>query len=168
MMGHRAALAALLIGADWLTKIGAHLWATPGVPTPVLGDVLRVTLLANPYGPLGIALGPLTTPLFGTLSVLGALLAWRWWRHPLPGYGALFLTCLFAGAMGNGAERIWLGTVTDFLDLGWGTTRWATFNLADVWLVLGITFGLWPASLPTPATVVPTRTSSEQSPYKML
>jgi signal peptidase II len=48
-------------------------------------------------------------------------------------YKTLF-ALIFAGAISNLADRLYLGYVRDFLDLGMGFT----FNLADVYLVIGL------------------------------
>jgi signal peptidase II len=47
----------------------------------------------------------------------------------------LSLGLLLGGAIGNLIDRIWLGKVTDFLDVG----PWPIFNLADSAIVVGIT-----------------------------
>ena len=54
-----------------------------------------------------------------------------------------WLTCvalglMLGGAIGNLIDRIRLGHVIDFIDVGVGTTRWYTSNLCDVSLVLGV------------------------------
>jgi signal peptidase II len=54
-----------------------------------------------------------------------------------------WLTCvalglMLGGAIGNLVDRIRLGHVIDFVDVGVGTTRWYTSNLADVSIVLGV------------------------------
>ena len=48
------------------------------------------------------------------------------------------LGLMLGGAIGNLIDRIRLGHVIDFLDVGVGTTRWYTSNLADVSIVLGV------------------------------
>lgn len=54
-----------------------------------------------------------------------------------------WLTCvslglMLGGAIGNVIDRIRLGHVIDFLDVGIGTTRWYTSNVANVSIVLGV------------------------------
>ena len=41
------------------------------------------------------------------------------------------------GALGNVADRLRFGAVTDFLDLYVGAWHWPAFNLADVGVVCG-------------------------------
>ena len=48
------------------------------------------------------------------------------------------LGLMLGGAIGNLIDRIRLGHVIDFIDVGVGSTRWYTSNLSDVSLVLGV------------------------------
>ncbi len=53
------------------------------------------------------------------------------------------LTCIalglmLGGAIGNVLDRIRLGYVIDFIDVGVGTTRWYTSNIADIAIVSGV------------------------------
>jgi signal peptidase II len=48
--------------------------------------------------------------------------------------GELMFVFIFAGAISNLIDRVYLGYVRDFIDFGWGFT----FNLADVFVVIGI------------------------------
>lgn len=47
------------------------------------------------------------------------------------------LGLILGGAAGNVVDRLPDMRVTDFLDMGIGTVRWFTFNLADVFIVFG-------------------------------
>lgn len=42
-----------------------------------------------------------------------------------------------AGGLANAIDRLGDGAVTDYLDFGWQTARWPTFNLADVFIFGG-------------------------------
>ncbi len=44
---------------------------------------------------------------------------------------------IIGGAVGNVIDRIWLGSVVDFLDLYYGNYHWPAFNIADSAIVLG-------------------------------
>jgi signal peptidase II len=52
-------------------------------------------------------------------------------RHPVI---PAALGLLIGGSISNLADRVRLGHVTDFLDVGW----WPAFNLADTFIVLGV------------------------------
>jgi len=43
-----------------------------------------------------------------------------------------------AGGLANAIDRLGDGAVTDYLDFGWQATRWPTFNLADVFIFVGV------------------------------
>ena len=51
----------------------------------------------------------------------------------------LGLLFVIAGAFGNLIDRIFFKGVIDFIHLGF----WPTFNLADVFIVVGVIFLLW-------------------------
>jgi len=51
--------------------------------------------------------------------------------------GTIALGLLLGGAMGNVADRMFLGYVRDFIDVHLSRYRWPTFNLADAALCVG-------------------------------
>jgi signal peptidase II len=48
------------------------------------------------------------------------------------------LALIISGAIGNLIDRIYFGSVTDFVFWHWKTHRWPVFNVADVALVVGV------------------------------
>ena len=70
--------------------------------------------------------------------VIGAIL---FYARRLPASQQLIGTALglvLGGSLGNLIDRLRLGQVLDFIDIGIGTTRWYTSNLADASIVLGV------------------------------
>jgi hypothetical protein len=53
-------------------------------------------------------------------------------------YISVTLGLLLGGAIGNLLDRFRLGYVVDFVDLGIGTFRWYTFNVADAAISLSL------------------------------
>ncbi len=54
------------------------------------------------------------------------------------------LALLLAGAVGNLVDRVRQGQVIDFVVLHWKDDfRWATFNVADVWITFGLLLLVW-------------------------
>ena len=45
---------------------------------------------------------------------------------------------IIGGAIGNVMDRVRIGKVVDFLDFHWETQHWPAFNLADVFIVVGV------------------------------
>ena len=99
---------------------------------PVLDDWLRVDYIHNDGGLFGLAQGAAPVLAAVSLVVIG-LLGWmeiRWgWRSRLT---TLALSLLLGGAIGNLIDRIQLGYVRDFADIGMGGWRWYIFNIADM------------------------------------
>jgi signal peptidase II len=111
----------------------------PGMPHEVLGEYLRWTLAFNRGAAMGMHLGEWSRPFFTVVGV--AMLGVLYWLYrttaPADRLRAAILAFVMAGALGNLIERIRFGQITDFIDVGVGTVRFWTFNVAD----MGITCG---------------------------
>ena len=132
--------AGLAFAVDLLTKAWATAALTPHHPRRVVGEFFRLRLGENP----GIAFGLLGgggAPVFLlTGVVILALSVWvvRSLRSgTLPGVATWAAGAVLGGAIANFADRLVNGAVTDFLDLGIGSARWPTFNVADAAIVVG-------------------------------
>ena len=51
---------------------------------------------------------------------------------------ALAYSMVLGGAFGNVIDRVFRGSVVDYLDFHWQSRHWPAFNLADVFIVLGV------------------------------
>lgn len=51
---------------------------------------------------------------------------------------ALAYAMVLGGAFGNVIDRVFRGYVVDYLDFHWQSWHWPAFNLADVFIVLGV------------------------------
>ena len=86
----------------------------------------------------GIAFGLFQNSTAVVVAATAIAVAWMVWffarsgaRHPvLP----TALGLLVGGSVSNLVDRLRLGHVTDFLDLGW----WPAFNLADTFICVGV------------------------------
>ncbi|HEX2718053.1 MAG TPA: signal peptidase II [Gemmatimonadaceae bacterium] len=138
---------ALVAVVDVVTKAIAERALVPQrVPHDVLGDVVRLTLVYNPGAAFGLHLGPQSRWIFTALTLVALVILARLYaatrRGDLPRVLALALVC--AGAIGNLFDRLRsdLGVV-DFLDVGLGTARWPTFNVADMAVSAGAVLLAW-------------------------
>jgi signal peptidase II len=132
----------ILIGwlvLDVITKRWALAALHPGVPYEVLGDFLRWTLAFNRGAAMGMHLGEWSRPAFTVIGVgMLAALGWLYYKtRASQRLQAAIIAFIMAGAIGNLIDRIRFGQVTDFIDVGIGTVRFWTFNVAD----MGITCG---------------------------
>jgi signal peptidase II len=100
-------------------------------PSPIVGDWLRIDFIHNSGGLFGMLQGTGQLLALVTVAVAAVLVAmeigsgWRSWLVTLA------LALLLGGAIGNFIDRIRLGYVVDFVDMGIGTFRFYIFNIAD-------------------------------------
>lgn len=132
---------------DVVTKaIAVRALVPQRVPHEVLGSALRLTLVYNPGAAFGLNLGPQSRWIFTALTLVALGILWRLYRSTragdLPRVLALALVC--AGALGNLLDRMRSGLgVVDFLDVGFGSARWPTFNVADMAVSVGAMLLAW-------------------------
>ena len=140
----------LVIVIDFVTKAIAVASLVPQhVPHPVLGEVVRLTLVYNPGAAFGLYLGEHSRIIFTVLTLAALGILWRLFRSTVRGDArrivALALVC--AGAVGNLIDRLRSARgVVDFIDIGATTWRWPTFNVADMAVTSGallLAYVLW-------------------------
>ena len=140
---YRALIALMIVlSLDWLTKTWVEQVLVPFQPVPLAGQLFRLTLGYN----TGVAFGMFANGGVGPLVVTGLIIAGLviWLvstlrSGELPPTTAWPIGMILGGAIANFADRLPDGRVTDFLDVGFGPTRFPTFNLADSFIVLGVT-----------------------------
>ncbi len=130
----------VILAVDLATKALAERSLDSHSVVPVLGDFLRLHLVYNTGAAFGLDLGPYSRWIFLATAVLAVLfltqLAWN--SAPLDRFRLLALGLVAGGASGNLVDRVRSSQgVVDFLDLGLGTVRFPTFNVAD----LGVSAG---------------------------
>ena len=110
-----------------------------GPPIEVWGDWLRWTYIHNAGAAFGLFQG--NRYFFIAVSLVSALVilylaASRRYRDR---WTPIALGMILGGAIGNLIDRIWLGVVIDFIDVGVGSSRWPFFNIADSGISVGVT-----------------------------
>jgi signal peptidase II len=114
---------------------------------PVMGSFFKLTYIHNPGAVFGLRLGGIYIHL-ALAAVALTFVCVMLWRLPRDAkWPAVGLTLVLGGAIGNIIDRVRFGVVIDFLDFGFGDTRWWIFNLADSWVSVGtvlllFTYGL--------------------------
>ena len=133
-------VALIAVGSDSLSKTWAEQALIPAVPVPVVGDIFRLTLGHNAGVAFGLFAGGGPWLLITGSAIILSLVGWLSYSRCLGTAPAAAwpLGLIFGGAAANLADRWSDGRVTDLLDLGIGSVRWPTFNLADVFIVVGI------------------------------
>ena len=111
----------------------------PGGPTELLGDLVRVAKTYNDGAIFGVF--EAIAPIMAVLSLLViAGITWFEWRHGAAAglLVAAGLGLLLGGAIGNLIDRVRLGQVIDFVDMGVGGMRWYAWNISDAAVFVGI------------------------------
>lgn len=134
-------LAFLLLFTDCATKRLAELHLVPiHEPHQVMGDIVRLTLAYNPGAAFGFHVGPISRWFFTTVALLMTALFFHWYRKadPHDRSFAAALGLVSGGALGNMLDRVRSERgVVDFIDIGLGSMRFWTFNIADAGLTIG-------------------------------
>ncbi len=136
-----------LVVLDRVTKIGIQHSFSPYDIFPVIPGILNIVHAENP----GAAFSMLADAspvirklvLIGlstfVLTIVGVLL----WRSPNSSSGVretlmrAGLTLVFGGALGNLIDRVFRGTVTDFIQVFIGSYEFPSFNVADSAITIG-------------------------------
>ena len=138
----------LVTAIDFCTKAiaAARLGPPESLPHPVAGEWIRFTLVHNPGAAFGLQVGTHSRWVFMTLTIVALFILGRLYAATRPGemIRTLSLALVCGGAVGNLIDRIRSTTgVVDFIDIGFGDSRWPTFNVADMAVSVGAFLLAW-------------------------
>lgn len=133
-----AITALLVVLVDQATKLAIVANFERGEQTDVLGSVLRLGHARNSGAVFGIMRG--SGNYFAVFSVVAsaAIVAVIFLVRPASVRVRVALGLVLGGALGNLIDRIRLGAVVDFIDLGINALRWPSFNVADLAITAGV------------------------------
>ncbi len=129
-----------LVVLDQATKLAVASYFPLYSTTNIIDDFLRLTHVKNPGAAFSLSFGNREVMLVVTIVVI-ALLAYliiRGTIRPKSLTGKIALVMIFGGAIGNLIDRIRMEEVTDFIDMGVGAHRWPVYNLADMYVTIGM------------------------------
>lgn len=146
-----ALIAGCVVFIDRITKMYIRATFTSWDITPVIPGFFNVVHTENPGAAFGIlADSPsqwssmlLVTVSLVVMAIIGVML---WRPRPsssqnagmqAPGLVSVGLALVFGGALGNVWDRLFRGTVTDFLQFFFGTYEFPSFNAADSAITIG-------------------------------
>jgi len=136
LAGYLTALGVLAV--DQATKLAALGSLELHEPVEVLGSTLRLTLAWNSGAAFSMSWGGpwMLAAVTAAAVVFVSLLIWR-----QKDAGRLFTAAMgsvLGGAAGNLLDRlVHGGSVVDFIDFGFTSWRWPTFNVADIGISVG-------------------------------
>ncbi len=141
--------ASAIVVADVATKLLAEALLARRVPVPVIGDYVQLRLVYNQCAAFGLCLGAYSRWIFFGLALAALWVLRSLVRSARPGdrFRLLALALVCAGAVGNVLDRLRSAQgVVDFVDVGLGSARWPTFNVADSAITVGaiaLAVSLW-------------------------
>jgi len=129
----------LVLVTDFITKrlVLANI-ETLQAKVDLLGSFVRLAYVRNNGAAMGLF--PSTRGVLISVSSIAIILLVILYRRTAPELlvrrGAL--AAILGGALGNLVDRVFYGgLVVDFIDIGIGSTRFYTFNVADMGVTLG-------------------------------
>ena len=134
----------LLVFADQISKILIRINMSLYESIPVITNFFNLTYVTNDGMAFGINF-PFGIYIFSTISLIFTVFLF-WYLWTIKEEGIVIRTgvaLIIAGAVGNLIDRIFLGSVVDFLDFMVGNYHWYVFNFADSYVTIGMGFILY-------------------------
>ncbi|MCD4690261.1 signal peptidase II [bacterium] len=131
-------LGVCIVVADQIVKLIVVNTMRMGHSIDVIGAVVRFTRTSNTGAAFGLFRGG--SAWFVWISAAASLaiilfsreiVKMRFWERTAFGL-------VLGGAVGNLIDRVRTGAVVDFIDIGFGTLRWPSFNVADSAITIGV------------------------------
>ncbi len=141
------ALAALVVVVDQLSKAWLLANVSLGEVMSVVGDYVRFVLSQNSGALFGLFRDQAILFALVSVGVVGLIVLYHG-RAGRSLYLSVALGLLLGGAIGNMIDRLRLGYVVDWVDIGLGDLRFWTFNVADSAISLAIVMLLAMAIFP--------------------
>ena len=141
--------ATAIVVADFVTKLIAESFLARRLPLQVLGDVVQLRLVYNEGAAFGLHLGDNSRWIFFALAIVALFVLRSMVLATRSGdrFRIVALALVCAGAVGNVIDRVRSARgVVDFVDVGIGSARWPTFNVADSAITVGaiaLAVSLW-------------------------
>jgi signal peptidase II len=125
-------VALAVFSIDRFTKLAA-LGLMRGYSVKVIPGLLKLTLVLNDGAAFGLFKGRAAFFVLISVSIIVAIIIYLVRTRPVDKMVSLALGLILGGALGNLADRIVIGRVIDFIDLG----VWPVFNIADSCITIG-------------------------------
>ena len=138
-----AAIIAGVVILDRITKIYIQRNFSPWDTKPVIAGFFNIVHAENPGAAFGFLNGvdfPFKTIVIAIVAT-AALIGVAWYAAGLAHHQTLArvgLALIIGGAAGNLIDRMFVGSVVDFVDAYWGSFHFWAFNVADSAITVGV------------------------------
>jgi signal peptidase II len=106
----------------------------------IIPYVLNIRYIRNPGVAFGIHLGHPSIMLLLNMFIIVVLIYLFFKDNILAGSltGKIGMVFVLGGAVGNLIDRLRMGEVIDFIQMGIGRYTWPVYNLADIYVTIGM------------------------------
>ena len=125
----------LCLAIDQLSKIYIANNFTIGQTAPIINRVFHITYHRNSGAAFSLFSGMTVFLTIVTALIICGLLAYVFIKKPKSSLALMSFTLIISGALGNLIDRIFRGSVVDFLDFR--LINFPIFNIADCFVVVG-------------------------------
>ena len=132
-------IAAVIVMFDQVTKAvivhSMDMWAS----IDILGSVVRLTRTHNSGAAFGLFKDGRVVFIVVSAAASIAIILFRRAIAEMRSWERASFGLILGGAVGNLIDRVRVGSVVDFLDIGIDSHRWPAFNVADSAITIGVT-----------------------------
>ena len=131
--------ALLVTVSDQVVKRVVTIVMDLGQSVDFLGSVVRFTRMANTGAAFGMMKGRSLWFIIISAAASVAIVAFHREIAKMRPMERLAFGLILGGAVGNLIDRVRVGAVVDFIDIGIGSLRWPAFNVVDSAITIGVT-----------------------------
>ena len=104
-----------------------------------INDFINFDLIRNTGVGFGL-LSSSSTLMYNTISIIVGIIVFYLIFLSLKSdkFDKIAFSLIIGGALGNFYDRIFLKAVPDFIDIHYGKFHWFTFNIADIFITIGV------------------------------
>ena len=138
-------LAVVIVVIDQITKyyIVQHFALHETLYVTPFFNVVHVRNTGAAFSMLADAGGWQRIFFIGVAVVASVWVVWLLRRHPQQKLFCLALALILGGAIGNLIDRLWLGSVVDFVQVHYAGWYFPAFNVADSAITIGAGLLIW-------------------------
>ena len=128
----------IIFALDRITKTLVLHNVSPGSTIPIIPPMLNLTFVTNSGAAFGILQDKKLFFIIVTIIAMVAILYYFYTVYKVDKWSSWALSFVFGGAISNFYDRLTMGEVIDFIDVGTMRWRWPAFNIADTSICIGV------------------------------
>lgn len=131
-------IAGVIVVLDQIVKAIVVHSMRMGSSIDILGSIVRLTRTQNSGAAFGLFKDGRVAFIIVSAAASIAIIVLRREIARMRSWERMSFGLVLGGAIGNLIDRVRVGAVVDFLDIGVGSVRWPAFNVADSAITVGV------------------------------